>query len=134
MNLGLVDITLQRYPDAEKALRKAIEVNRNFLWHTLILPISIACKSKCRWPRVLQQGVANNPDSSPLYFLWAEILTRRRRPPRTEAVLQKVEGLKGNSPEVATALGNFYAGTKQNPSVRCRSISAPSPPTTKMRS
>ena len=27
VNLGLVDITLQRYPEAEKALRKAIEVN-----------------------------------------------------------------------------------------------------------
>ncbi len=62
---------------------------------------------------MLQQGVANNPDASPLYFLWAEILTAQKKSVEAEVVLQKVEGLKGNTPEVAIALGNFYAGIKQ---------------------
>jgi tetratricopeptide (TPR) repeat protein len=63
---------------------------------------------------ILQQGISRNPEAFPLNVLLAQVLVAQSRPSDAEAELQKLLNAHGNIPEVASAVGDFYAGLAEN--------------------
>jgi tetratricopeptide (TPR) repeat protein len=115
LNLGLMELSLHNYPAAERDLLKAKQVNpqmpvaysdlANFYRVEQHLPDA---------EKVLREGIARIPDAYPLTILLAEVLVAESRQADAESQLQNLLSAHGDVPEVAAAVGDFYAGLGSN--------------------
>lgn len=108
-NLALVELSLRDYPAAEQHFRQALDTNRSFAQGYENLVTFYRMRGDInRALQVVQEGVQDNPQSAPLYIVWADILDGQGQSTDSEAVLGRLRQLGVKSADVRMALGNYY--------------------------
>jgi len=114
VNMASVEISLHRYADAERHLRKAVGVDPRSI--QAYSDLANFYQLQNRIPEALQvlhEGTAKNPDATSLYIDWASVLARQGSNADSDAVLDKLRQQFPNSSDVTLAIGAFYLEWKQ---------------------
>jgi len=109
INLALVELSLRRFDETERYLRKAIQVDR----HSTQAFTDLANYYRLRGQapaaeQVLDEAVGQNPNVSALYIARADLLYGEDKRDDAEGVLAKLRQQQQGSAETALAIGDFY--------------------------
>jgi cellulose synthase operon protein C len=109
VNVALVEISLHRYDDAERHLKKAIAVDPKSIQAYTDLANFYRLQNRVpEAQQVLQDGLAKNPDGIPLYLDSVSVLVGQGKGDEAEALLGKLRAEAPNSTDATAAIGDFY--------------------------
>jgi cellulose synthase operon protein C len=109
VNVALVEISLHRYDDAERHLKKAIAVDPKSIQAYTDLANFYRLQNRVpEAQQVLQAGLTKNPDGIPLYLDSVSILVSQGKGDEAEALLGKLRTEVPNSTDATVAIGDFY--------------------------
>jgi tetratricopeptide (TPR) repeat protein len=109
VNLALVEISLRRFPDAEKHLKQAVAADPKFLQASVDLAGLYRLQNKLlQAQEVLQAGILNNPDAPTLYIDWARMISSSGKNNEADGILDKLRNRMPKSPEASIAIGDYY--------------------------
>jgi cellulose synthase operon protein C len=110
MNVGLAEITLLRFQDGERDLRKAIEIDPKFeAGYSNLANFYRLQRQLPAAEQLLRQGVGRIPDQSSLCLLLADILYAENKKADADSVLQTLTQ-RNTGTDVAIKVGDFYQG------------------------
>jgi tetratricopeptide (TPR) repeat protein len=114
VNIALVEVSLHRWPDAERHLKKAVLVDsRDTQAYVDLANFYRIQNHTVEAEQVLQDGIAKNPAGTALYIDWASMLMSQGKKEDADALLDKLRKQPLDSADAATAIGDFYFQQKE---------------------